>query len=882
VADKEAPISFIMNSLVAGEVSPDIYGRTDLAKYHQGCMTMKNWFVNYRGGASTRAGTQYMGQPGSTGYTRLWPFKFSAAIGQTYMLVFSNLKLRFIKNPGGPSYPNSSNAGFILSGGVPYEISTPYAEADLPFLKFSQVADNLTITRRGYARRTLSRIADTNWTLTSITAPSFSAPIISAIDISALPSGSTDPQKTRYMYVVTAVDANGNESPPSAPFISAAGIDIGATQGTVTVFFGQIGGASYYKVYKALPSPGDKVPNYAQQFGFAGYTYGTSFLDSNIVADFAKAPPSRNDPFAVGQVTGFNISASSADWPVSGTTITVSGGGGSGAIIYPIIDTTTAAGTGHISGLYIANPGSGYTSAPTLTAGGGGTTFTATSSIGPISGTDPDVVGLFQQRQMYASTTNQPATLFASRPGRSDDFRKTNPTIDSDAYEFTIAQAQVNTILWLIPMPGGLVVGTDAGVLQLTGGSSSPSNPTAVTASSAVFVPQSYYGSKDIHPIVIDYDLMYIQTEGSIVRDLQYNFFVNIYTGTDVTALSSHLFYPNSVRDWAYQDSPNKIIWVVMDTGDLLSLTFLKAQEILGWARHDTQGFVEAIGIVQEGTTDAVYLSINRNGTRFIERMCDRVYFQVEDAWCLDAALSTQPVFPAATLTLSAGSGVVTGTASAGVFSSGDVGKVIRAVRSKGVITGYTSSTVVQITTIPGYDFGGLVITQNTWRMDAVVSTVSGLSHLNGYQVYALVDGLVQGPFMVSGGSITLTTPGSQIVVGLSYTCELEPLFFDTGGEATIQGSLKKRTATTLRVKDTARIKMGIDGASLSEFIQGTSSTMPQENLPYRASGLIQGDIRMIMPQRFNRLGSVIIRQELPLPATVLAVISEVAQGDTR
>jgi hypothetical protein len=143
----------------------------------------------------------------------------------------------------------------------------------------------------------------------------------------------------------------------------------------------------------------------------------------------------------------------------------------------------------------------------------------------------------------------------------------------------------------MVPMPGGLVVGTDAGVLQLTGGSSSPSNPTAVTASSAVFVPQSYYGSKDIHPIVIDYDLMYIQTEGSIVRDLQYNFFVNIYTGTDVTALSSHLFYPVSVRDWAYQDSPNKIIWVVLDTGVLLSLTFLKSQEILGWARHETDGF---------------------------------------------------------------------------------------------------------------------------------------------------------------------------------------------------------------------------------------------------------------------------------------------------
>jgi hypothetical protein len=143
------------------------------------------------------------------------------------------------------------------------------------------------------------------------------------------------------------------------------------------------------------------------------------------------------------------------------------------------------------------------------------------------------------------------------------------------------------------------------------------------------------------------------------------------------------------------------------------------------------------------------------------------------------------------------------------------------------------------------------------------------------------VDGLVQGPFTVSGGSITLTTPGSQVVVGLNYICDLEPLFFDPGGEATIQGSLKKRTATTLRVKDAARIKMGIDASSLREFIQGSSSTMPLEDLPYGGPGLLQGDIRMVMPQRFNRLGTVLIRQDLPLPATVLAVISEVAQGDT-
>lgn len=884
MADKEAPVSLIQNSLMAGELSPDLYGRTDLAKFHQGCMTMKNFFVNYRGGCSTRPGTQYIGAPGSSGYARLWPFKFSAAIGQTYMLLFSNLKLRFIKNPGGSSYPNSSNAGFILSGGVPYEVTTPYLEADLPYLKFSQTGDKLIITRRGYARRELARLADTNWTLTTLTTtPVFgTAPSISSITISALPAGSTDPQKTRYMYVVTAVDVNGNESPPSIPLVSAAGIDIGATQGTVTIFFGGVANAVYYKVYKALPTPGDKVPTFAQEFGFAGYTYGTVFADSNIIADFTKAPPSNGDPFANGAVTGYTITGTSGDWPVGSTGITVTGGGGSGAVIYPVLNNNTAVGTGSITGLYIANPGSGYTSAPTLTATGGGTTFTATAVVGPTTGNDPDVTSLFQQRQIYASTNNNPSAIFASRPGHPNDFRTTNPTNDADALQLTIASQQINTIVWAIAMPGGLVLGTDGGVIQLTGGSASASNPTAITATSSVITPQSYYGAADVHPIIIDYDILYVQNEGAIIRDLQYNFFVNIYTGTDVTVLSSHLFYPNTIIDWAYQDTPNKVIWAVRSDGTLLSMTFLKAQEVLGWARHETNGRVESIASVQEGSTDAVYLCVNRNGTRSVERLCDRVYNQIDDAWCLDAALSTTAVYPAGNIGLSGLTGNVTITADAAVFAPGDVGKALRAGQGKAVITGYTSTTVVSAIVFIDYPFSSTTYARNGWRLDGGVSAVGGLSHLNGYSVYALVDGAVQGPFLVSGGSVTLTTAGSSVVVGLPYQCQCQPMFIDTGGEQTLQGTRKKLTAASIRVKDAARLQYGSDFAHLREFVQGQSSTDPPEALPYIPSRLGQGDQRIVLNQNFNRVGAVAIQQDFPLPATILAVISEVAQGDTR
>ena len=105
--------------------------------------------------------------------------------------------------------------------------------------------------------------------------------------------------------------------------------------------------------------------------------------------------------------------------------------------------------------------------------------------LGPSSGTTPAVVGIIQQRLVYASTDNKPNTIFASRPGSADDFRKTNPTVDSDAFEFGIFDRQVTQIHWLRSMPGGLLLGTDAGILQLTGGSSSPANPTAITPTNA-------------------------------------------------------------------------------------------------------------------------------------------------------------------------------------------------------------------------------------------------------------------------------------------------------------------------------------------------------------------------------------------------------------
>ena len=85
------------------------------------------------GSAARRSGTQFVAEvKDSTKQTRLIPFEFSTT--QTYILEFGNQYIRFYKDDGQ-----------ILSSGTPYEISSPYLEAELFDIKFAQSADVMYI-----------------------------------------------------------------------------------------------------------------------------------------------------------------------------------------------------------------------------------------------------------------------------------------------------------------------------------------------------------------------------------------------------------------------------------------------------------------------------------------------------------------------------------------------------------------------------------------------------------------------------------------------------------------------------------------------------------------------------------------------------------------
>ena len=164
--------------------------------------------------------------------------------------------------------------------------------------------------------------------------------------------------------------------------------------------------------------------------------------------------------------------------------------------------------------------------------------------------------------------------------------------------------------------------------------------------------------------------------------------------------------------------------------------------------------------------------------------------------------------------------------------------------------------------------------------MDPVLSTITGLDHFEGTTVYALVNGVAQGPFTVVGGTITLTTPGSQVVVGYRFQAQLQPLYVETPEATSIQGKRKKVAAASVRVRDALGLKYGSSFTTLAPWKQGASSTDEQPLLPYGAFGLYSGDQRIWLDQIFSIGGWVCVQQDDPYPATVISIMPELAQGD--
>jgi hypothetical protein len=492
----------------------------------------------------------------------------------------------------------------------------------------------------------------------------------------------------------------------------------------------------------------------------------------------------------------------------------------------------------------------------------------------------PAAVSYYQQRLIFAQTNNNPQRVYMSQTGNYHNFNISTPLKDDDAVTFTIASSQVNEIRHMVPL-SDLVVLTSGGEWLMV-----PGDGRVVTPTSISIEPQGYRGASEAPPLVIGNTILYVQSKGSIIRDLGFNLDSDAYTGNDLTVLSNHLFAGKSIKEWAYSQSPHSIVWVVLDDGSVASLTYMREHEVWGWARHDTDGTFESVCSVAEGNEDATYFVVNRtiggSTKRYIERLASRVIADVKDAFFVDSGLSYDGTHTAGTtsMTLSGGSTWkhtenLTLTASvSSTFVSGDVGNTI--VLTIGTdtlvctIKAYTSGTVVTVRAGRDVPTAFQSVATSTWAKG--VDELSGLDHLEGETVSILADGSVASSKVVSSGAVSIDTPAVKIHIGLPIQADFQTLDLEDA-QGTIQGKTKSISTITFRVENTRGGKVGPSSDNLTEFKQRA-----YENYGDPTS-LKTGDIRVTIPSKWASSGSIFFRQDDPLPVTLLAVIPEVSVG---
>ncbi len=522
--------------------------------------------------------------------------------------------------------------------------------------------------------------------------------------------------------------------------------------------------------------------------------------------------------FGSVQLLGVSVTNGGQNY-TSGVTITAARGG-SGATFTPTIVNgviTSIGVSGEASGytngqslIFTENPGSGSPSGPAFKA-----------TVTP-SGNFPSCATYFQQRKVFAGSNMNPQTLWMTRPADFKNMDVSNPSQASDAIVATIASNQVNAIKWLVPM-NNLVILSSGGAWLLVGGAIT--SPVAVTPTNTVVVPQNYVGSADLPPIVINYDILYVQVKGSIVRDLAYNFWVNVYTGTDMSVLAQHLFFGHNMERWAYAEQPFYQVWIVRDDGVLLSFTYLKEQDVYAWAHHDSFGnsgtdTFESVASVPEQQIPGINV--------------DSVYFVI------------QRTIPG--------------------INGGSPVKYVERMNARNFLTNGVSDVTKAWFVDCGLQYSG-----------SPATVISGLDHLNGATVSILADGSVQPQQVVSGGSITLQNAASLVTVGLPYVSQLQTLCMEPEGMAMqVQDYRKRIYAVAVRVADTRGLKVGPNFSNLTEIKERSASVSMGAAVP-----LFTGDERVIIDAQYLVDDDCCIQQDNPLPCTILGVIPEVVIGDS-
>lgn len=314
-----------------------------------------------------------------------------------------------------------------------------------------------------------------------------------------------------------------------------------------------------------------------------------------------------------------------------GVNVYITDSTGSGAEVEPTVT------NGRITAIRVVYPGSGYSNPRVvISSNGTGSGAAATASAGS-AGDYPGAVAYYEQRRCFAGTSTRPQMVWMTRSGTESDMSYTLPSQDDNRLRFRIASQEAARILHLMPLAQLLVL-TNSTEYRVSSGGSGPVAPDSIDSK-----VQAQIGASNVQPVIVNSTLVYPAARGGHVRELGYNYNAGGYVTGDLSIRSTHFFETANPVDMSLAKAPDPIVWTCMSDGSLLGLTYLPEQAIGGWHKHTTEnGYFESCAAVAEGDEDILYCVVRRviNGAtvRYVERMHERQFDRLEDAFHVDCA----------------------------------------------------------------------------------------------------------------------------------------------------------------------------------------------------------------------------------------------------
>jgi hypothetical protein len=579
----------ILTHFTGGEVSDLTDGRLDQDGYYACLSKLQNMIVTIQGPATKRPGTRFV-RAAKYSNKRAWLIPFEYAAGDNYVLEFGELYIRFF-----------TNQGCVLSGGSPYEVVTPYLEADLANIRYAQVGDVIFLVHPIYPPKQLSRLGATNWTLANI--PFVWGPF-------------KDDDERGYTMTPSATTGSITLTSSSSVFTSAwVGAQIkltgdqvtsgtmaagGATVGPVTLAAGETLTISLTGTWAAtiyLERSYDGVtwlPFYSYT---ANATYEFTNLEENVQYRW------RVNAYTSGTATG---------------RLTIKDRPGYATI------------TAYTSGTQVA-----ATVVQTLP---GTYAFSkwAESAFSAVNGY-PTAIRFFEQRMLLAGSIDEPNKIYASQIDDYVNFKRGSN--DSDSYAYMLAGSRVNPIMWLCDHRV-LFLGT-LGDEWKFGKADEATTPNAVDAKR-----ETENGSEPIQALLVENSVVFVEAGGRDVRAITYDFDTDSYQSPRISAHADHLLKDGLIHI-VFQSQPRPTIWMITDTGKLVGCTYSRANKMAAFHQHalgGTSAKVEAIAVIRSPARDEVWMIVSRtiNGAtaRYVEFMEDEEFTSLGDAFYVDCGLS--------------------------------------------------------------------------------------------------------------------------------------------------------------------------------------------------------------------------------------------------